>query len=67
MQLDQRLIFSVRRLITGANVHYLNTLLFLYEQAIKLHNANHPQYRVYDARFEDELRSYVATAARQSA
>jgi hypothetical protein len=59
MHVDEKLIFCARRLVTGANVHYLNTLIFLYEQAIKLHNANHPRYRIYDNRFEHELRSYV--------
>ena len=61
MNIDENLLFTARRLVTGANVHYLNNLIFLYQQAVRLHNANHPRYRAYDRRFEDQLRSYVAS------
>jgi hypothetical protein len=36
MEVDRQLIFAARRLITGANVHRINTLIFQYEMAVRL-------------------------------
>src|SRR5687767_10427841 len=47
---------SIRR---DANVHYVANLIFVYEQAVKLHNAGHPRHRAYQARYEEQLRHFV--------
>ena len=62
--LDRELIFRVRQLITGANVHGVNTLLFQYEQAVALHNAGHRRYSRYPAQYEMQLREFVQTIGR---
>jgi hypothetical protein len=36
---DAQLVHSARRLITGANVHRINMLIFQYEQSVAIHNA----------------------------
>src|ERR1051326_8090125 len=36
MELDRQLVFAARRLITGANVHRINTLIFQYETAVRI-------------------------------
>jgi hypothetical protein len=36
MEVDRQLIFAARRLITGANVHRINTLIFQYEMAVRI-------------------------------
>jgi hypothetical protein len=36
MEVDRQLLFAARRLITGANVHRINTLIFQYETAVKI-------------------------------
>jgi hypothetical protein len=38
MEVDRQLIFAARRLITGANVHRINTLIFQYEMAVRISN-----------------------------
>jgi hypothetical protein len=38
MEVDRQLLFAARRVITGANVHYINNLIFQYEMAVKISN-----------------------------
>ena len=38
LQLDSNLVERTGHLMTGANVHKYNQLLFVYEQAVSLHN-----------------------------
>ncbi len=37
IDLDHRLLYDARRLITGENVHRMKELIFAYEQAVSLH------------------------------
>ena len=62
--LDRELIFRVRQLVTGANVHGINTLLFQYQQAVALHNAGHRRYSRYPPQYENQLREFVQTVGR---
>jgi hypothetical protein len=52
MQLDMQLIFAARQLITGANVHRLNTLMFQYEMAVRISNED------ASARMESQAKEY---------
>jgi hypothetical protein len=69
VQLDLNLLFKARRLITGANVHRLKTMIFVYEEAVTLHNQGHPRHLSYQNQHELELRAYVGSccAARSPA
>jgi hypothetical protein len=67
IHLDHVLLSRARRLINGANVHQLNTLIFQYEQAVELHNRDHPRYRVYPDTFEAELRLFLIKSSVASA
>ncbi|HYR90458.1 MAG TPA: hypothetical protein VE422_40690 [Terriglobia bacterium] len=60
--LDRTLIAEARRLITGANVHQMKMRIFIYEEAVQLHNTGHPRHRIYHYHYENLLRQYVATA-----
>jgi hypothetical protein len=57
--LDHNLIFEARRLINGANIHKLKQLIFVYETAVSLHNDGNPGFRIYDPKYERELRKFV--------
>lgn len=57
--LDHNLIFEARRLINGANVHRLKQMIFVYETAVSLHNDSHAGFRIYDPKYERELRKFV--------
>ena len=61
MQLDRQLIFATRQLITGANVHRLNTLMFQYEMAVRISNED-PSARMESQakEYEYRLRTIVA-------
>jgi hypothetical protein len=59
MLIDAELVFAAKRMITGANVHHVNTLIFHYEQAVQLHNRKHPTFRVYPPQYEEQLRQFV--------
>jgi hypothetical protein len=59
VDLDHALIFHARRLINGANVHYLRELIFVYNQAVILHNAGWPTHVVYQDQYEKTLRQFV--------
>jgi hypothetical protein len=52
LEVDQILVYRVRKLVTGANVHYVNTLLFCYESA--------PPGSRKQAEYELKLRAFVA-------
>jgi hypothetical protein len=62
VSLDRDLIFTARRLTTGANIHRLNTLLFQYEQAVRLHNRGHHKFHPYPDVFEQRLRAFLERA-----
>jgi hypothetical protein len=57
--IDQQLVFAARKIITGANVHHIGTLLFQYEQAVSLHNRQHPGFRTYPSQYEEKLRQVL--------
>jgi hypothetical protein len=57
IRLNHDLIRSARHFTTGANVHRVNEMIFVYEQAVLLHNkALHPTYQ---AEHERKLRKFV--------
>ena len=58
--LDHSLIYGARRIMTGANIHQVGTLVFCYEQAVALHNGGYKGHRNYQRKHEDLLRQYVA-------
>jgi hypothetical protein len=60
VMLDHGLINRARHLITGANVHRAKALIFVYEQAVLLHNEGSPKHVIYQERYEKELRRFVA-------
>jgi hypothetical protein len=65
VQLDYALIYSARRLITGANVHCAKQLIFVYEQAVALHNDGWPLHQIYQEEHEEALRSFVVEESRR--
>jgi hypothetical protein len=68
MKVDRQLIFAARRLITGANVHRINTLIFQYEMAVKITNDNKARGLEKEAKeFERRLRMVIARERRDSA
>jgi hypothetical protein len=52
VRMDRFLICRARRLITGANVHRAKEMMFVYQQAVTLHNIGSPLHRVYQLQFE---------------
>jgi hypothetical protein len=63
MEVDRQLVFAARRLITGANVHRINTLIFQYEMAVAMVNDLKPNALKVDPReYERRLRAMVARA-----
>jgi hypothetical protein len=59
-QLDHGLIRRAYSLMTGQNVHRLNQMIFVYEEAVRLHNQGWPNHSVYQDQWERELRQFVA-------
>jgi hypothetical protein len=59
VQLDHRLLHEARRLMTGANVHRLKEMIFVYLQAVDLHNRDWPSHHEYQPQHEARLRRYV--------
>jgi hypothetical protein len=59
IQLEHYLLFEARRLMTGADVHRMKEMIFAYEQAVELHNSDHPSHRRYQPEHESLLRCYV--------
>ena len=66
ISLDNALIAKARRLITGANVHRVKQLIFIYEQSVRLYNAGWPAHRVYQSEHEQALRNFVMNELLQS-
>ena len=62
VNIDHQLVHQARQLTTGANVHVMKTYIFLYEQAINLHNDGHPKYVHYCDHYERLLRQLVRSA-----
>jgi hypothetical protein len=60
VSLDYSLITAARRFINGANVHRVKQLIFVYEQAVVLHNVGWPAHRIYQDKHERALRDFVA-------
>jgi hypothetical protein len=63
MEVDRQLVFAARRLITGANVHRINTLIFQYELAVAMMNdgkTGAPKLDPYE--YERRLRAIVVKA-----
>jgi hypothetical protein len=64
MEVDRQLVFAARRLITGANVHRINTLIFQYEMAVRISNDDRTRGLEMDARrYELKLREIVWQAS----
>ena len=57
--LDTRLIATAKQFITGANVHRVKQMIFLYEQAVCLHNGGWPSHRTYQREYEAMLREFI--------
>jgi hypothetical protein len=62
VQLDHQLIYAVRRLTTGANIHRVRELVFLYNQAVDLHTRQWPSHIKYQQNYERDLRAFVTAA-----
>ena len=62
VQLDHKLIDQARRLTRGDNIHRMKMYIFLYEQAVVLHNCGHPKHATYYEHYEKLLREYVRSA-----
>src|SRR5262249_10911940 len=62
VELNHNLISQARRLTTGANVHQMKIYIFLYEQAVELHNSGHPRHAVYHEHYERLLNQSVRSA-----
>jgi hypothetical protein len=59
VHLDHGLIRLARGLTTGANVHRVTVMIYLYEQAVRLHNVRAPGHIVYQEEYEKELRRFI--------
>jgi len=59
VQLDYQLLHQAHCLITGANVHRLKEMIFVYVQAVELHNRDWPSHQEYQPEHEARLRRYV--------
>ena len=62
VNIDHQLIHQAHLVTTGANIHEMNTYIFLYQQAVRLHNLGHAKHRSYQAHYEKLLRKYVLSA-----
>jgi|RhiMethySRZTD1v2_1073278.scaffolds.fasta_scaffold1854458_2 hypothetical protein len=68
MEVDRQLIFAARSLITGANVHRINTLIFQYEMAVRISNDDKTRALEKEAReYERRLRTMIARERGNSA
>ena len=56
---DKELVFAARRMITGANVHSVNTLIFLYEQSTAIKNDKEATFVVDPKKYERRLQEFV--------
>ena len=59
IRVDVELLYAARRLITGANVHRANTLIFQYEQSVAITNAGF-RSSIDPIKFEQRLRDWVS-------
>lgn len=66
VQLDHRLLHRARQLTTGANVHRMKELIFVYKQAVLLHNGGSTAHVIYQEKFEKELRQFTKQQTVQS-
>jgi hypothetical protein len=67
MDVDKQLIFAARRLITGANVHRINTLIFEYEIAVRISRDDKTRALDVQAKeYERRLRILVREASSSS-
>jgi len=57
MTMDLELVHAARRLINGANVHRVNTLIFQYEQSVAITNSG--RHSMDPKKFEQRLRIWV--------
>jgi hypothetical protein len=65
MKMDRTLVHKAQRLITGANVHRANTLIFQYQQAVTMfREGGNP--KIDPARFEQRLREWVMLETRRA-
>jgi len=58
MEVDRQLVLAARRLINGANVHRINTLIFQYEVSVAMRNKG-KGVKVDPWEFERRLRAIV--------
>jgi hypothetical protein len=66
VHLDHRLIYRAQSLITGANVHRVKQMIFVYQQAVLLHNEGWPGHALYHAQYENDLRQFIERKTRAS-
>jgi len=59
VHLDHQLIFDARRFMTGADVHRVKEMIFVYQQAVELHNGESVRHLKYQPEHEARLRCYV--------
>jgi len=59
VHLDYGLIHEARNFITGANVHQVKEMIFVYQQAVDLHNRRWPSHAIYQDSYERKLRVFV--------
>jgi hypothetical protein len=64
IRVDAELVHAARRLITGANVHRANTLIFQYQQSVAIRNLA-GRSSIDPAKFEQELREWVSHESKQ--
>lgn len=58
IRIDNELLYVARRLINGANVHRINTLIFQYQQSVAITNAG-GRSTIDPTKFEQRLRDWV--------
>ena len=59
IRIDEQLVFAARQMITGANVHWINTLIFQYEQSVAIKNDEQSTFPVDPLHYEMKLRAFV--------
>jgi hypothetical protein len=59
ISVDKELVFAARRMITAANVHSVNTLIFQYEQATAMKNDKQSTFVVDPKKYERRLQEFV--------
>jgi hypothetical protein len=63
VELDRTLTENVQQFVTGANIHRIKTLLFMYQESVNLHNSGHLRHAEYHHHYEDLLREFVRLLA----